>query len=91
MSQAIRAVYEGGHLRLLDPVELAEGERVSIAILSERDAILAALGDLIVPTPQPEDDDFDEEAAMRLVKEELRAAGYPSVSQYIIQERREGP
>ena len=54
MSQAIRVVYEGGHLRLLDPVELAEGERVSIALLSERAALLAVLDDLIVPAPEVE-------------------------------------
>lgn len=30
MSRPIRAIYEGGRLRLLDPVELAEGEEVSV-------------------------------------------------------------
>jgi predicted DNA-binding antitoxin AbrB/MazE fold protein len=91
MSQAIRAIYEDGHLRLLDPVELTEGAEVKITILSERAAIIAALGDLIVPAPVVADEDFDEEAAMRLIHEELRAGGYPSASEYIIQERREGP
>jgi len=32
MSTAIRAVYEHGNLRLLDPVDLAEGEQVSLSI-----------------------------------------------------------
>ncbi len=99
MSQPIRAIYEDGHLRLLDPVELAEGEQVEVTIqqqpappLTEDKRIRAALGNSVrFPRPRREDDDFDEEAAMRLVKEELRAAGYPSASQYIIQERREGP
>lgn len=91
MSQAVRAIYEDGHLRLLDPVELAEGEQVNIAFLSEHDATLAVLGDLLVPAPPPDNDDFDDEAAMRLVREELRMAGYPPASQYIIEERREGP
>jgi predicted DNA-binding antitoxin AbrB/MazE fold protein len=36
MTAPIRAVYEDGRLRLLDPVDLAEGEQVSIAILRER-------------------------------------------------------
>ncbi len=35
MSESIRAVYESGHLRLLDPVDLAEGEQVNVAILKE--------------------------------------------------------
>lgn len=91
MSPAIRAIYEDGHLRLLDPVELAEGMEVTITILSERDTIIAALGDLIVPTQAAADEDFDEEAAMQLIHDELRAAGRPSISDYIIQERREGP
>ncbi len=91
MLPAIRAIYEVGHLRLLDPVELAEGMEVTITILSERDAIIAALGDLLVPMQQIDDDDFDDEAAMRSVREELRLAGYPGASQYIIEERREGP
>lgn len=99
MSQPIRAIYEDGHLRLLDPVELAEGEQVEVTIQqqpvpprTEDEKFRAALGDSVrFPRARREDDDFDEEAAMRLVKEELRAAGYPSASQYIIQERREGP
>jgi predicted DNA-binding antitoxin AbrB/MazE fold protein len=33
MTTPIRAIYEEGRLRLLDPVELTEGEEVSIAIL----------------------------------------------------------
>ncbi len=91
MSQAIRAIYEDGHLRLLDPVDLAEGEQVNITFLSEHEATLVALKGLLVPMPPSDDDDFDDEEAMRLVKEELRLAGYPSASQYIIEERREGP
>ena len=90
MSQAIRAIYEDGHLRLLDPVELSEGEEVNITILSERAALVAALGDFLAPAPAI-DEDFDEEAAMRLIHDELRAGGQPSASDYIIQERREGP
>jgi len=91
MSQAVRAIYEDGHLRLLDPVDLAEGEQVNITFLSEHEVTLVALKGLLVPMPPPDGDDFDDEEAMRLVKEELRLAGYPSASQYIIEERREGP
>ncbi len=32
MAAAIRAIYEDGHLRLLDPVELTEGEQVEVII-----------------------------------------------------------
>jgi predicted DNA-binding antitoxin AbrB/MazE fold protein len=35
MSSSIRAVFESGHLRLLDPVDLSEGEHVHVAILKD--------------------------------------------------------
>lgn len=109
MSRPIRAVYEGGRLRLLDPIELAEGAEVQVEILhlptsssatpsrpiaepTEGERFRAALGDSVrFPTPRAADDDFDDEAAIRSLREELRAADTPSVSEYIIQERREGP
>jgi predicted DNA-binding antitoxin AbrB/MazE fold protein len=99
MSQPIRAIYEDGHLRLLDPVELTEGEEVNVTIqqqpappLTDDEKLRAALVSSVrFPRARREDDDFDEEAAMRLIDEQLRAAGYPSASEYIIQERREGP
>lgn len=108
MSRPIRAIYEGGRLRLLDPVELAEGEEVRVAItplttseeaatrpaaeMTEEERFRAALGNSVrFPTPRAADDDFDEEAAIRLLREELRSAGNPAVSEYILQERREGP
>jgi predicted DNA-binding antitoxin AbrB/MazE fold protein len=37
MLTVIRAIYEHGNLRLLDPVDLAEGEQVSLSIA--RDAL----------------------------------------------------
>jgi predicted DNA-binding antitoxin AbrB/MazE fold protein len=90
MVQAVRAIYEHGHLRLLDPVTLAEGEQVSVTIQSERERLRAALGDLVVEAPSPASADIDADALMRLIEEDLREAGYPSVSDAIIEERREG-
>ena len=45
MSQPIRAVYDHGSLRLLDEVELAEGQEVHVVILSEKERVRAALGE----------------------------------------------
>ena len=100
MAQAIRAIYEDGHLRLLDLVDLREGEQVEVTVvhqfsepLTETDRIRMALGGSVrFPSPASttsENDDFDFEALQR----ELDAAlqGSPPVSEYIIQERREGP
>jgi predicted DNA-binding antitoxin AbrB/MazE fold protein len=39
MLQIIRAVYEDGHLKLLDPLDLKEGETVEIAIVSKTQGI----------------------------------------------------
>jgi predicted DNA-binding antitoxin AbrB/MazE fold protein len=90
MSQAIRAIYEGGQLRLLDPVTLAEGEQVAIMILNENDAVLAALGDLVVPPSHDfDDEDVDEAALLREIENVLE--GKKPLSETIIEERREGP
>lgn len=49
------AVYHDGHLQLLDPMDLSEGQRVQVTIMSERDEVKAALGDLLVEMlPAPE-------------------------------------
>lgn len=91
----IRAIYEDGHLRLLDPVELAEGEQVQITIqhrldtpLTEDERRYGALGDS-VRSPSPEDGDIDTEALQQELDVVLQ--GLPPVSEYIIQERHEGP
>lgn len=91
MAQTVRAVYERGQLRLLDDVVLAEGQQVSVSILSERELIRAMLGDLVVTSPfDPNDDDgIDEEALWREIEAELTED--PRLSDAIIEERREGP
>ena len=89
MSQPIRAVYKGGQLWLLDPVHLTEGQEICVLILSEEDRVRAALGDLVVPTSAPTEEDVDEEALVREVEEGFR--GQPPLSETILEERREGP
>lgn len=97
MSRAIRAIYEDGHLRLLDPVELAEGEQVQITILhqlgvplTENERMRAALSNSVrFPSAALESDNIDTEALQRELDAALEDS--PPVSEYIIQERREGP
>jgi predicted DNA-binding antitoxin AbrB/MazE fold protein len=88
MTQTIRAVYEDGHLRLLDPIDLNEGEEVQVTILSDRERVRAALGDLVVQYPVSDDDDIDEEALLREIEEGFKGV---TLSDVIIGERREGP
>jgi predicted DNA-binding antitoxin AbrB/MazE fold protein len=89
MSQPIRAVYKGGQLWLLDPVQLTEGQEIRVLILSEEDRVRAALGDLVVPYSAPTEEDIDEETLVREVEEGFR--GQPPLSETILEERREGP
>ena len=90
MSQPIRAVYNDGRLRLLDEVDLAEGQHVHLRILTEQERVDAALGDLLVKMPEPPGAEEIDEAALR---EEVRDAfrGLPPLSEDIIAERRSGP
>ena len=49
----VKAIYEGGKFRLLEPVHLSEGQKVTLDILpetalqNEAEAIRAALGDSV--------------------------------------------
>lgn len=89
MVTPIRAVYEEGHLKLLHSVNLTEGQEIDIVILTERERAAAVLGELAVPLPRVGDEDIDEAALQREIDEAYR--GKPSVSDAIIEERREGP
>lgn len=102
MTQPIRAIYEDGHLRLLDPVELTEGEQVEVTIqqqpaplmpappLTADEKFRAALGDSVrFPPPRAAHSDLDTGALQQELDDALK--GLPPVSEYIIRERREGP
>ncbi len=89
VSQPIRAVYHDGQLRLLDPVDLSEGQEIQLMILSDAEMVRAALGDLLVDRMALSDDDIDEEALAHEIEEAFR--GQSPLSDDIIAERREGP
>ena len=88
MSQPIRAIYNGGQLRLLEPVNLAEGQEIQVVILSNREQVRAALGDLLVEIPDIAQD-IDEASLAQEIENGFR--GQSPLSESIIQERREGP
>jgi len=88
-SQPIRAVYHEGQLRLLDPVDLSEGQEIQLMILSDAERVRVALGDLLLERVDTDKDDLDEETLMQEIKEAFR--GQPPLSDDIIAERREGP
>lgn len=88
MAVPIRAIYEDGKLLPLEPLNLKDGQEVTFMFLSDREIIIAALGDLFMPVPPGnESHEIDEEA---LFKEIDRTYHGPPVSDVILEERREG-
>jgi predicted DNA-binding antitoxin AbrB/MazE fold protein len=92
-AQPVRAVYEQGRLRLLDPVDLTEGQEVNVTILSERDRAIAALSDILMHFDYDDElgDDIDEAALLAEISAEITNKDNSSFSDAIIEERREGP
>ena len=91
MGQAVRAVYEQGRLRLLDPVDLTEGQVIQFLLLSEAERARAALADILVHyDPTNESDDVGDEVAL-FAEIDADTKGKSAVSDAIIEERREGP
>ncbi|MGH2350914.1 MAG: antitoxin family protein [Chloroflexota bacterium] len=89
LSQPIRAIYEDGQLRPLDPVNLVEGQEVELVMLSGEDRVRSALADLLVEPPDPSGEDTDEDALAQEVEEGFR--GQPPLSESLVEERRQGP
>jgi predicted DNA-binding antitoxin AbrB/MazE fold protein len=87
-SEAIRAVYEEGYLRLLDPVDLAEGQEIELRILTAQEHVRDALQGLLVAMPAPADDEFDEVALLHAIGSDLQ--DQEPLSETILQERSEG-
>jgi predicted DNA-binding antitoxin AbrB/MazE fold protein len=88
MSQLVRAIYTEGQLRLLDPVDLVDGQEIALTILSDAERVRAALGDLRIEMATTSGDDIDETALAREIEESFQ--GQPPLSETVIQERREG-
>jgi predicted DNA-binding antitoxin AbrB/MazE fold protein len=89
MALVVRAVVEDGQLKLLDPVDLPEGQqlRLQIETLSEEDAIRAALGDSVRwHDPNYDEDEWVEDEA-QAIEEAFR--GLRPLSEIIIEERNE--
>ena len=89
MAQIIRAVYEHGQLRPLDPLALTDGQEVHLAILSEQEQVRSALADILAPVNAEPADELDEAALVATIDAALQ--GTPPVSEVLLTERHEGP
>ena len=89
----VKAIYEGGKFRLLEPIQLIEGQTVTLDILpemtkpTEAEAIRAALGD----TVRWHDPNDNRHAWVEDMGDEIAEAfkGLKSLSEIIIEERDE--
>jgi len=85
----IRAVYENGYLRLLDPVGLTPGQQVTVTIETptEQGALREALGDLLRWADPNADQDAWAEGEANAIDQAFK--GIPPLSQIILEERGE--
>lgn len=89
MAKLIRAIYEHGRLRPLDPVSLTDGQEIRLALLTEREQVRLALSDLLVLSSTEPADSLDEARLVKRLDAELQRG--VSISDAILEERREGP
>jgi len=89
MALKIRAIYQNGQIKLLDPVDLQEGQQMTISIetISDDEALRAALGDSVQwPDPNYDEDAWVEDEA-QAIEDAFR--GLRPLSEIIIEERGE--
>jgi predicted DNA-binding antitoxin AbrB/MazE fold protein len=84
MAEIIRAVYEHGRLRPLDPLALMDGQEVCLAILSEQERVRAALAHLLAPVNAEPADETDDAALVATIDAALQ--GVPPVSKVLLAE-----
>ena len=89
MAEIIRAVYEHGQLRPLDPLTLIDGQEIRLAILSEQEEVRSALADLLAPVNAEPADEMDDAALVASIDAALQ--GTPPLSEVLLAERHEGP
>lgn len=90
MALKIRVAYQDGQIKLLDPVELQEGQQMTINIepVSDDEAIRAALGDSVQwPVPNYNEDAWVEDMADEIAEKLSRGR---ALSEIIIEERNSG-
>ena len=89
MAQIIRAVYEHGQLRPLDPLALTDGQEIRLAILSEHEQVQSALADILAAVNTEPADEMDEAALVATIDAALQDTS--PVSEVLLTERHEGP
>ena len=81
---SVRAVYHQGHLQLLDPVNLIEGQQVQLQIVEAETPLKILIADMLSPF-EGVAGDVDEEAVLQELDRELQ--GKRPLSEIIIEDR----
>jgi len=86
---SIRAIYHDGQLRLLDPINLREGQEIQIHIVEQPDSLTQALADMLILIGESESalTGYDESAAQQRLDAAL--SGQRPLSEIILEERHE--
>ena len=84
---SVRAVYQNGQLKLLDPVNLNEGEEVVLQIASQRQQIINALGELVTTPTRDSKPAFGDETRLRELDELTQGV---TLSDVVIEDREAG-
>lgn len=86
---SIRAIYHNGQLKLLDPVDLVEGQEVELQILESQKSLQELVGDLLENFTDDEinidESQIDEEAILAQIAEAMK--GKRPLSEIIIEDR----
>jgi predicted DNA-binding antitoxin AbrB/MazE fold protein len=81
---SVRAVYHQGHLQLLDPVNLAEGQQVHIQIVEAEKPLKALIADMLMPF-EGIASEIDEAGLLNELDQQLK--GKRPLSEIIIEDR----
>ncbi len=84
---SIRAIYHDGQLRLLDPINLREGQEIQIHIVEQPDSLTQAIADLLISVGEREAEiaGYDESAAQQRL--DVALSGQRPLSEIILEER----
>ena len=81
---SVRAVYRQGHLQLLDPVNLTEGQQVQLQIVEAETPLKMLIADMLSPF-EGIADEVDEAALMQELDQQL--LGKRPLSDIILEDR----
>lgn len=84
---SVRAIYHNGQLRLLEPIDLQEGQEVQLQITKQPTDLLDAIADMLMPLHDDIVAHWDDESHQATLDKALE--GHRPLSEIILEERYE--